>query len=282
MEKEKKAKEKKEVELTPETTSEAEVKKTEESTEAELAEILKKHTEELKEKETRKKEEEKKLREAELQKRREEGAHHEGKARVIQKRKRPRHSKKYRALIEKIDRMKKYKIPEAISIIKEMSLVKFDASLDVHVHVADQNVRGIINLPHGTGKKVNVVIATEEIIEEIKNGKINFDILVTSPKFMPQLAKVAKILGPKGLMPTPKSGTISDDPEKTKLELETGKMEYRADKDFVVHASVGRISWPAEKLEGNLKAFVNVLVSAKIKSAYIAPTMGPSLKLDIV
>ena len=281
MEKEKKAKEKKEVEHTPEAASEVEVKKTEESTEAELAGILKKHTEELKEKEARKKEEEKKLREAELQKRREEGAHHKGKARLIQKRKKPRHSKKYRALLEKIDRTKKYKIPEAILIIKEMSLVKFDASLDVHVHVADQNVRGIINLPHGIGKHVNVAIVTEEIIEEIKNKKINFDILVTSPKFMPQLAKLAKILGPKGLMPTPKSGTISDDPEKTKLELETGKMEYRADKDFVVHASVGRISWPAEKLEGNLKAFINVLISSKIKSAHIAPTMGPSLKLEI-
>lgn len=269
MEKEKKAKEKKEVEPTPEAT------------EVELAEVLKKHTEELKEKEARKKAEEKKLREAELQKRRDKGAHHQGKAKLIQKRKKPRHSKKYRAIIEKIDRTKKYKIPEAILVIKEMSLVKFDASLDVHVHVNDQNVRGIINLPHGTGKKVNVVIVTEEIIEEIKNKKINFDILVTSPKFMPQLAKVAKILGPKGLMPTPKSGTISDDPEKTKLELETGKMEYRADKDFVVHASVGRISWPAEKLEGNLKAFINVLISAKIKSAHIAPTMGPSLKLEI-
>lgn len=252
-----------------------------EETEEELALILKEHTAELKEKEARKKEEEKKLRLAEIKKRKEEGAEHEGKPKIAQTRTKLRHGKKYRQVSQKVDRAKKYKIAEALVLVKELSLTKFDASVDAHIHVSDQNVRGIINLPHGTGKKIKVAIVSDELIEEIKKGKIDFDTLVSSPKFMPQLAKVAKILGPKGLMPTPKSGTISDDPEKTKKELETGKMEFRADKDFVVHTSIGRVSWPAEKLEDNLKVLVQALVSAKIKSVYIAPTMGPSLKLEV-
>lgn len=251
------------------------------STEEELAEILKKHTAELKEKETRKKEEEKKLRFAEIRKRQKEGAQHEGKLKIAQKRKKLRHGKKYRQISQKIDRSKKYKISEAILLVKELSLTKFDASVDAHFYVSDQNIRGIINLPHGTGKKIKVAIVDDQLIEEIKKGKINFDTLVASPKFMPQLAKVAKILGPKGLMPTPKSGTISDDPEKTKKELETGKMEFRADKDFVVHTSIGRVSWPAEKLEENFKVLIQALISAKIRSAHLAPTMGPSLKVEL-
>lgn len=251
------------------------------SEEKEIEEILKERSAELKEKEQREKEEEKKARAAAIEKRKEESLEHQAKVRKVQVRVRPRHGKKYIEKAKKIEKGTIYKLSEAIVLVKELSTTKFDASLDAHINVLDENARGIIHLPHGTGKKINVAIASEDLIEEITKGKINFDVLVTHPSFMPKLAKVAKILGPKGLMPSPKSGTISENPEEAKKELESGKLEYRADKDKVVHQSVGRISWEAKKLEENLQTLIRALVSAKIKSAYLAPTMGPSVKLEV-
>lgn len=249
--------------------------------EEELEVILKERTAELKEAEERKKEETKKAREVEIAKRKEEGAEHTARVRKIQIRKKTRHGKKYQAVIGDLDRQKLYSVAEAVNLVKKLSTAKFDASLDLHINVLADNARGIVNLPHGSGKVKKVAVASDALIEEITAGKLNFDVLVASPAFMPKLAKVARILGPKGLMPTPKSGTIFDDPESLKKEIESGKIEFRADKDHVIHLSIGRVSWGDEKLIENLKLILQALVSQKIKSAHLAPTMGPSLKLKI-
>lgn len=244
-------------------------------------EILKLKTEELKAKEEQKKEEKKKTRQAVIAKRREEGARHEGSKKIIQSRKKPRHGKLYRERATLLDRSKSYDVEEAIQAVKSSSIAKFDASVDIHINVAAGNVRGLVHLPFGPGKKPKVAIASDSLIEEIEKGKIDFDVLVAHPSVMPKLAKLAKTLGPKGLMPTPKSGTVSENPEAVKVEIESGKFEYRADKDKVVHASIGRLSWEEEKIGQNLKTFLQALTSSKIVSAYLASTMGPSVRVKI-
>lgn len=253
----------------------------EDSEEKEIEEILKKRTAELKEKEEQEKEEERKLRLAEIEKRKKEGAEHTAKEKKIQIRRRPRHGKKYRRVEATIDRNRPLDLLEAVQAVKKGSIARFDASVDIHLQVLDSNVRGIVQLPHGTGRQVRVAIASPELIEEIAAGKIDFDVLVTKPDLMPKLARVAKILGPKGLMPSPKSGTISEKPEELKAEIQSGKVEYRADKDRVIHQSIGRVSWEDEKLLENLQAFLKALSSVRIKTAYLAPTMGPSVKLAV-
>jgi large subunit ribosomal protein L1 len=189
--------------------------------------------------------------------------------------------KKYRAVISKVDRSKQYPVAEAIALVKELSISKFDGAVEVHIKVKGDAVRGTVVLPHGTGKTKKVAVADEETIEAITAGKIDFDVLIATPAQMPKLAKLAKVLGPKGLMPSPKAGTVTDDIEKVKAEISGGRVEYRADKTGVVHLAIGRISFSDEQLLENYSTLESVLISHKIQSISIAPTMGPAVKVTL-
>lgn len=207
----------------------------------------------------------------------------------------PSHSKKYLEIAEKVERNKLYPIDQAAELVKEISYSKFDGTLEIHINTDIKNVRGLINLPFASGKKLNIIAfgkgaeesgsdiaGTDEQLSEIIKGKIGFDVIVTTPEWMPKLARAAKVLGPRGLMPNPKNGTITDDLKKTVTELQGGKTEYKTEsKANVIHASIGKISQPKEELSQNIKMLLSTIGKTKIKKVVISPTMGPGIKLDL-
>ena len=196
----------------------------------------------------------------------------------------PRHAKKYRAVIEKIEKDKEYPINEAIDLAIETTCTKFDATVEMHVklNVKEKNIRGMVVLPGGVVKEKNILEVTEanvdEVIEKVKAGKIEFDTMIADIKVMPKLAQLAKVLGPKGLMPSPKGGTVVENVKEAAAELRGGKVEYRADKFNIVHMAVGKISFGAEKIHSNFQAILDHLPK-RIDSIYITTTMGPSVKV---
>jgi len=196
-------------------------------------------------------------------------------------------SKKYGHIIAGHDRSKALIVAEAVEKLKTLSYAKFDATVELHVSLKakkksdELNVRGTINLPSGSPKKRNVVIASDALIEQIEKGKIDFDILLATPEMMPKLAKVAKVLGPKGKMPSPKSGTVTTDPEKTKQELSGGMVEYKTDSHGNVHVAVGKVSWENDKIAKNVETILSVLPKRNIANAVISSTMSPAIKLVI-
>ena len=194
-------------------------------------------------------------------------------------------SKKYKEAVSLIDQKKIYSLSEAIELAKKTTLSKFDGNLEAHIRILSKTgkpeiVRGTLKYPHSTGKKIKVVILDEKKIEEIeKTKKIDFDVALSSPEMMPKVAKLAKILGPKGKMPNPKSGTVTAHPEKTKEELEGGLSEYRTDSYGIIHQVMGKVSFDEKDLEENIKALLAVLPIEKIDSFHICATMGPSVKV---
>ena len=219
-------------------------------------------------------------------------------------------SKKYRAALELIDSSKIYTIEEAVALVKKTSTVKFDATVDLSFRLgidpkkADQQVRGTIVLPHGNGKTKVVLAITDkteealaagadyaggkEMLEKIqKENWFAFDALVATPNMMGEIGKLGRVLGPKGLMPNPKTGTISPDIAKAVKDIKAGKVEYRVDKEANMHVSVGRVSFEEAKLVDNVNALTEAIVKAKpaackgtyIKNAVIHTTMGPSIKI---
>ncbi|MEI6477970.1 MAG: hypothetical protein WCO52_03200 [bacterium] len=189
--------------------------------------------------------------------------------------------KKYRAKIALVDRSKAYPIEEAVELVKQLSYVSFDATVELHAKVKTEGLRGMVTLPHGTGKTKKVAVADDETLEAIAAGKLDFDILLATPAQMPKLAKYAKVLGPKGLMPSPKAGTVTEDIEKARTEIGGGRIEYRADKSGVVHLAIGRVSFKSEQLVENFRILEQLLASNKIESISLAPTMGPGVKVEI-
>ena len=195
---------------------------------------------------------------------------------------------------EKVEKAKKYAIDEAVNLVKETSYSKFDGSLEIHINTSVKNLRGLVSLPYASGKKLKIVafgkgaeesgadiVGDDEKLNEIAKGKIDFDFIVTDPSWMPKLARAAKVLGPRGLMPNPKNGTISDNLKKAVEEIQSGKVEYKSEKIAnVVHLSLGKISQPTEELSQNIKVLLGVVGKSKIKVATIAPSMGPGVKLD--
>lgn len=192
---------------------------------------------------------------------------------------------KYTKALELVDRNKKYDIADALELVKKTSLTKFDGNVEVHIRLQGKSgkaeqIRGMVIYPHSTGKKVSVVILDEKTIEEIaKTGKAEADIYLTTPADMSKVAKLAKILGPKGKMPSPKSGTISTDPEKTKKELEGGKSEYKTDSYGIIHQIMGKVSGKTDELEANYKMLVSTLPIEKVTSISLSATMGPGIKV---
>lgn len=225
-----------------------------------------------------------------------------------------RRGKNYRKVAELVEKDKTYSLAEALEIATKTSPVKFDASVEVHVRLgvdprqADQNIRTTVSLPNGTGKTIRVavfapeaehkaakdagadIIGDEEFIKQLEKEELNFDILVATPQYMPKLGKYARLLGPRGLMPNPKSGTVATDVAKAVSEAKAGKVEYRVDKQGIVHLSIGKVSFGAEKLAENAKAFFDSLQAQKpsslkggyVKSTSISTTMGPGIKVENV
>ena len=220
--------------------------------------------------------------------------------------------KKYKTALELIEKNKVYSPVEACELVKKTSVTKFDASVDVSFSLnidtryADQQIRGAIVLPHGTGKNKKVLAITskvdealaagadfaggKEMIEKIqKENWFGFDVIVATPEMMGELGKIGKILGPKGLMPNPKVGTVSPDISKAVKDIKNGKVEYRADKEGNINVSIGRASFDSNKLYENLKTIYDLIAKAKpsavkgiyMKNLTISTTMGPSVKIDV-
>ncbi|GAB4141342.1 MAG: 50S ribosomal protein L1 [Patescibacteria group bacterium] len=222
--------------------------------------------------------------------------------------------KKYKEVKKFVDTSKVYQPLEAIEIAKKVSFAKFGGSLEVHLRIGvdtkkpEQMVRGTVNLPNGLGKVKRIVFlgldekdqkdalnagaiksGGEDLIEEINNGFIDFDVVVATPNIMPKITKLARILGPKGLMPTPKAGTVSTNPVQTISELNKGKLIFKVDKLGIIHAAIGKISFDSNALLENLIAFFLEVKRLKpvgqkgiyFKSLSLAPTMGPSVRVDM-
>ena len=221
--------------------------------------------------------------------------------------------KRHKENIDKVDAMKEYQLNEAVSILKESKASKFDESIDIAVNLgvdpkhADQLVRGTVSLPHGTGKEVKVLVITkdsdkiktaedagadfagfDEFIDKIKNGWTGFDVMVATPDMMPEVGKLGRVLGPRGLMPNPKSGTVTNDIKKAVAEIKAGKVEYRVEKNGIIHVSVGKLSFDNNQIEENVIACMSAIIKSKpasVKGTYfkkfsISSTMGPGIKVD--
>lgn len=197
----------------------------------------------------------------------------------------PAHGKKYFAVKAKIEKDKVYSIDEAIDKVLETSITKFDATIEVHAKLTVGSVRGTLVLPAGAPKQKKAVVVTDtsvdDIVAKIKANKLEFDILIATPSVMPKLAQVAKILGPKGLMPSPKSGTVVENTKETAEEFKSGKIEYKQDDQKNIHLGVAKISWGKEKIKENLAAIIKILPKNKVSVLYLASTMGPSVKVEV-
>ncbi len=225
-----------------------------------------------------------------------------------------KHGKRYTAAANAIERGKTYDAAEAFGLIDSVATAKFDETIEAHIKLgvdprqADQQVRGTVVLPHGTGKSVRVlviakgdkadiaqkagadIVGAEEIIAKIQNENyLDFDVVITSPDMMGQLGRVARILGPRGLMPSPKSGTITQDIAKAIADTKAGKVEYRVDKTSIVHCIIGKKSFGAQKLQENFETLMDAVIKAKpaaakgtyLKSVFITPAMGPGIKVNV-
>lgn len=197
-------------------------------------------------------------------------------------------SKRYQEAAKLVDRNKIYSVSDAIGLMKKTSLTKFDGTVELHVNLnplslgEKKDFRTSINLPHGTGKEIKVAIADDKILADVAAGKINFDVLVAHPSMMPKLAKVARILGPKGLMPNPKTGTVTPEPEKRAKELATGKVNVKTEPTApILHMSIGKVSFDEGKLSDNIKAALDTIGRGKILKATLSATMGPGIKIAV-
>ena len=181
-----------------------------------------------------------------------------------------------------VDSTKKYSLEEAVALLKKMKYTSFDESVEIHMNVEKTGLRGEVELPHATGKTVRVAIVDDAILNELENGKMNFDILITHPSFMPKLAKYAKVLGPKGLMPNPKAGTISPTPEEVARKFLKGTLRWKTEPKFpLIHQMVGKLSYEDAKLVENLKAFIETVGKMRIFQAYLSSTMTPGVRIDL-
>jgi large subunit ribosomal protein L1 len=182
-----------------------------------------------------------------------------------------------------LDRTKLYSAKEAIELLKKEAKTKFVSSLELHLNLLEKGFKQNVPLPFGTGKKVNVAVVSDELLASIEKGVIDFDILITNPSFMPKLAKFAKVLGPKGLMPNPKNGTVTTNVEKAVLDFSKGQVQIKTESEApLIHQLIGKVDMKTEELEANIKAIIDAVKKTKIKSAFLAATMTPSLKLDFL
>ena len=221
-------------------------------------------------------------------------------------------TKNQKLALAKIEAGKAYSLIEASSLVKEITYTKFDASLDIDVRLgvdprkANQMVRGVVSLPHGTGKQVRVLVlctpdqeeaakvagadyvGLDDYIEKIKGGWTDIDVIITMPAIMGKIGALGRVLGPRGLLPNPKTGTVTPDVAKAVKEVKQGKIDFKDDKNGIVHASIGKVSFTPEQIRDNAKEFVMTLIKLKpatakgtyLKSIYLSSTMSPGIKVD--
>jgi large subunit ribosomal protein L1 len=221
-------------------------------------------------------------------------------------------SKRFLENCKAIDKLKEYALEEAVSILKDSKPVKFDETVEVAVNLgidprhSDQIVRGTVALPHGTGKDVKVLVFAKgdkigeaeaagadfvggaEFVTKIKEGWTDIDVIVATPDMMAEVGKIGRILGPRGLMPNPKSGTVTMDVAKAVSELKAGKIEFRCEKNGIVHVGVGKLSFEADQISANIKSFMDAIMRAKpaaskgtyLKKVSVSSSMGPGLRID--
>ena len=221
--------------------------------------------------------------------------------------------KRHKENLSNCDRNLEYGLNDAVSLMKSLSPVKFDESVDVAINLgvdpkhADQLVRGTVSLPNGTGKNVRVIVITkdddkinmakdagaddsgfEELLNKIEKGWMDFDVLIATPDVMPQVGKLGKVLGPRGLMPNPKTGTVTADISKAVSEVKAGRVEFRVDKSGIIHTIIGKMSFGSDKIQNNLNTLMSAILKAKpaslkgiyIKKITISSTMSPGIKID--
>jgi len=221
-------------------------------------------------------------------------------------------AKKRKAVAAKVDKNKYYTLKEASSLVKEVNTTKFDSSVDLHIRLgvdpkkADQSIRGTVNLPHGTGKTKRVLVlctpdkeadakgagadyvGLDEFIQKIEGGWVDVDVIIATPSVMPKIGKLGKVLGPRNLMPNPKTGTVTNDVAAAVNEVKGGKIAFKVDKAGIIHASIGRVSFSPEKLQENSQELINAIIKAKpatakgtyVKSVFMASSMSPGIALD--
>lgn len=223
----------------------------------------------------------------------------------------PKHGKKFREAQARVPEGQNYSVPEAVSLVKELSFAKFDETVEAAVRLgvdprhADQIVRGAVVLPHGTGKTARVLVIAQgdrareaeeagadfvgvEFVQKIKDGWLDFDVAVATPDMMGQVGQLGRILGPRGLMPTPKAGTVTMDVARAVREIKAGKIEFRTDKTGNLHVPIGKVSFDSTKLEENLGAFMDTVIRAKpaaakgtyVRGITVSSTMGPGVAVD--
>ncbi len=224
-----------------------------------------------------------------------------------------KNTKRMKACYDGVDKEKRYSLTDAVALLKDRSSVKFDETFEVAMNLnvdprhADQMVRGVVNLPHGTGKSVRVavfakgpkaeeakkagaeIVGAEDLAEKIQKGEIDFDRCIATPDMMAVVGRLGKVLGPKGLMPNPKLGTVTMDMAKAVADTKGGQVEFRVEKAGIIHAGVGKASFSAEALAENVEAFVNAILKAKptgakgkyVKGIALTSTMGPGLKIEM-
>ena len=199
-------------------------------------------------------------------------------------------SNNYNTVAKIIDKNKKYLLKEALEILPSLKIARFDETIELHINTTEQSVSGNFTLPHGTGKKIRIEIANltedpkhvEEIIKKVEAGKIDFDILLATPDSMPKLAKIARTLGPRGLMPNPKTGTITPKPQEVAKKFEGGQINFKTESKFpILHLTVGKISFGEEKLFDNIQAAIAAVQTKNIKNITLKSTMSPGIKLDL-
>jgi large subunit ribosomal protein L1 len=221
-------------------------------------------------------------------------------------------TKKRKAAAAKVDKNKFYTLKEASALVKEVNTTKFDASVDLHVRLgvdpkkADQSIRGTVNLPHGTGKTKRVLVlctpdkeadaraagadfvGLDEYIQKIEGGWVDVDVIIATPSVMPKIGRLGKVLGPRNLMPNPKTGTVTNDVAAAVNEVKGGKIAFKVDKAGIIHASIGRVSFSSEKLTENSQELISAIIKAKpatakgtyVKSVFMASSMSPGIALD--
>jgi large subunit ribosomal protein L1 len=214
-------------------------------------------------------------------------------------------AKKRKAVDSKVDKNKLYSLKEAATLVKDVNTTKFDASVDLHKK-ADQAIRGTVSLPHGTGKTKRVLVlctpdkeadakaagadhvGLDEFVQKIEGGWTDVDVIIATPSVMPKIGKLGKILGPRNLMPNPKTGTVTNDVAAAVNEVKGGKIAFKVDKAGIIHASIGRVSFSPEKISENSSELINAIIKAKpssakgtyLKSIFMASTMSPGIALD--
>ena len=221
-------------------------------------------------------------------------------------------AKKRKAANTKVDKTKNYSLREASALVKEVNTTKFDASVDLHIRLgvdpkkADQAIRGTVNLPHGTGKTKRVLVLTtpdkeadakaagadyvglDEFVTKIEGGWVDIDVIIATPSVMPRIGKLGKILGPRNLMPNPKTGTVTNDVAKAVNDVKAGKIDFKVDKQGIIHASVGKVSFDAKKIADNANELLHTIVKLKpasakgtyLRSVSMSSTMSPGISID--